>query len=208
MKKTTLSKLALLHLLSVMAVFASSVLFASCRQPDNITNITNYTVYKDAEEESYDFTSEALPVYDGRYSLDSPSALMFVRFYDGNKYIPYVSFQYYLETFSDIIISKSSYAGNKYKYYGSKTYDRSFDIIVDTKKDTIDCPDLECFLIPDSENNKNSELVSNITGKLMMALQFFKGQKAITFDLHKYGFKIYESTDDAYLPLCVMNQIF
>ena len=89
MKKTLLRKIFSLFAATFISVMAFLILFSSCKQPDTINNY--YTVYKDAEEESNDFISEAIPVYNGQKSVDLPSGSMFVRFFDKNKYIPYVA---------------------------------------------------------------------------------------------------------------------
>ena len=193
-------------------LFIFFIILVGCTYPTtttNVTNVINEIVYKDAEEESTAFISEALPVYNGKDNTRDPSGSMFVRFYDDGKYIPYVAVQYYLEKFSDLPITKTSYSEHKYKYYGAKNKGKCFNIIVDAEKDTIYSPDWDFFLSFSTEENKNSDgEVNKIFGIMISTIDFFQGQQAITFDLNKYGFKIYGGTDDAYVPLCIMNHLF
>ena len=192
----------------MLCLLAFVMMLVSCSQEgDTITNITN-VVYKDAEEESQNFISEALLVYDGRKRTDEFSDRMYVRFYDGNKYIPYVSVQYYLVHFMKFALKDSSYSNHKYKY-NSMVDKKKFSMIVDSENDTIYCPEWAHFLERDLKDNPpEGDTLEKVFEKILSYTEFYYGQKAITFDLRKYGFKIYGGTDDAYIPLCILNNLF
>ena len=78
-------------------------------------------------------------------------------------------------------------------------------MVVDAKADTIYCPEWIGYLTKTGEETKANDFLKN---KFINIIECFTGQKARTFDLHAYDMKIYGGTDDAYIPLCVMNQLF
>ena len=78
-------------------------------------------------------------------------------------------------------------------------------MVIDVKADTIYCPEWIGYLTKTGEETKANVFFEN---KFINIIRCFTGQKARTFDLHAYGMKIYGGTDDAYIPLCVMNQLF
>ena len=185
--------------------FALAFCCASCQYAgDEITNVTNI-IYKDAEDESKDFITENVPVYKN-FNSASPSTSMFVRFYEGNSYIPYVSARYYLENFCSFAIKDTKYVDHKFSY--KNTVDgKDFAMVLDTAADTIYCPDWYGYTIRTGDSYTESD-EGQIYEKYLYGVEFFSGQKPMTFELAKYGFKIYEAIDDAYIPLCVMNQLF
>lgn len=185
--------------ITLVTVFA----ITSCSQPDNITNVTNVTniFYKDAEEESVNFITEGLPLY---LLSNDVSNVMYVRFYDGDHFVPYVSVRYFLETAANFSIKKTSYSDGKYKYL-NQYMGKDFPLVVDVNADTITCPEWAGF------KEKTSEYYieqTAIVDKFLRKIKTFKGQNSQTFDLSAYGFKIYGGIDDAYVPLCILNQLF
>ena len=185
-------------------VFLALGLAFCCASCQYITNVLN-VLYKDAEDESKNFITENVPMYLNFNSI-SPSDSIFVRFYDGNKYVPYVAVRYYLETFCSFAIKEAKYADHKFSYR-NKVGGKDFNMLIDTANDTIYCPDWFGYTIHTGDTYTSSD-EGQISGKYMTGDIFFSGQKPITFNLAKYGLKIYESTDDAYIPLCVMNMLF
>lgn len=172
--------------------------FASCTyEGDKIYT----TVYKDAEEESTDFITEGLPYRNGS---DTVTEVVYVRFYGGNRYVPYVAVSYFLEKFANFDLQSTSYAGGKYKYQ-NKVNGKNFPLTIDISADTIYCPEWIGFLAKTSPEAKASE---SFLIKFLKTVETFTGQASQTFDLAKYGMKIYGGIDDAYVPLCVLNQLF
>ena len=195
-KKTT-KTVFIVAAMSVSLFFS----FVSCKQGDEITNVSNITniVYKDAEEESLDFVSEALPFYK---LSDTPTDVLYARFYNGDHFVPYVAIRYYLETFDAITFTSTRYSDGKY-YYEYRLKGKSFPIVVDVKNDTIYCTEWACYL----EQNV-SEREEYVKQKMLKIVTSYSGQKGRTFFLKKYGMEIYGGADDAYIPLCVLNQLF
>ena len=72
---------------------------------------------------------------------------------------------------------------------------------MNTALNTIYCPTWAGFLQPDPSLRFGG-------GTMIDSKKAYDGQKAATFYLGKYGFNIYGGIDDAYAPLCVMNQLF
>lgn len=200
MKAYTLVPPPLFVLVRLIAGLTAALLLFSCTYEGDVTEITQI-VYRDAEEESDDFVSASLPYFQ---ESEIPSAAFHARFYGGDRFVPYVPVRYYLENYSAFAIESTSYSDGKYKYlnrYGGK----DFPLIVDVRNDTIYCPEWAGYCI---RTNKELLEADSIYDKMLKILKFFKGQKAQTFELAKYGMKIYGGTDDAYIPLCVMNQLF
>ena len=182
----------------VMTVSLFVTLTSCVQEGDSITNVTN-VIYKDAQEESTDFVSESLPFYK---LSNTPTDILYARFYHGEHYVPYVSIRYYLESFDVLTFDKSSYSDGIYNYeYRAKG--KRFPIIIDVKNDTISCAEWATF----TEQTKSSE-DDKVTEKMVKRLRSYSGQKAQVFDLKKYGMEIYGGTDDAYIPLCVLNKLF
>ena len=189
---------------SFMAAFMAAGLFVtlvSCAQDDNsstlLLNSTSVT-YKDAQEESTDFVSESLLYYK---KSSTPSDILYARFYNGDHYVPYVSINYYLQTFDVFTPVKLSYSDGKYSYE-YKVKGKSFPICIDVKNDTIKCTEWAGFI--DEDNDPYESTIK----KWLKVLKSYFGQKAMVFDLKKYGMQIYGGADDAYVPLCVLNQLF
>ena len=101
-------------------------------------------------------------------------------------------------------LKSSSYADGKYKYQ-NQYENKNFSMVIDVKADTIYCPEWIGYLTKTGEETKANVFFEN---KFINIIRCFTSQKARTFDLHAYGMKIYGGTDDAYIPLCVMNQLF
>jgi hypothetical protein len=81
------------HFLSIskLIVFITIYSLISCTYEGSVTNVI---LHKDAEEESVNFITEGLPLY---VNSDLVNDTVYVRFYDNNRYIPYVSVRYFLE---------------------------------------------------------------------------------------------------------------
>ena len=190
--------------ISILRLVLFSFIFVSCTYEGSVTNVI---LHKDAEEESVNFITEGLPYYN-YYNKNKDSDLVintvYVRFYDNNRYIPYVSVSYFLEAMGNFKLESSSYADGKYKYQNLYK-GKNFSMVVDVKADTIYCPEWIGYLTKTGEETKANVFFEN---KFINIIRCFTGQKARTFDLHAYGMKIYGGTDDAYIPLCVMNQLF
>ena len=154
----------------------------------------NYVVVKNAEEESNAFVSESLACYVAGNLEDS----FHVRFYDGNRYMPYVGFRYFSKLFN--IDYETSCSDGKYTYVLYPSSDR-IPVVVDTKNDTIRFSSWKDFSNFDKAVQLNEE-------KLLKTIKMYFGEKERVFDLSKYGFKIYGGVDDAYVPLCVLANIF
>ena len=185
--------------ISILRLVLFSFIFVSCTYEGGVTNVF---LHKDAEEESVNFITEGLPYYNKDSNLVNDT--VYVRFYDNNRYIPYISVRYFLEMFANFELESSSYADGKYKYQNLYK-DKNFSMVVDAKADTIYCPEWIGYLTKTSEEAKTDDFFFN---KFINIIKCFTGQKARTFDLHAYDMKIYGGTDDAYIPLCVMNQLF
>ena len=185
-----------LHKIIFSGIFAACLLaaFSACKYEGDVIN-----VIKDAEEESLDFVSESIPLY--RLS-NSPTELLYARFYKGQHYLPYVAARYFLQTIDNYTFSKTGYSEGKYTYeYSFKG--KSYPLIIDVKNDVIICPEWAGYI----DGNLNPE-EEDVAEKMLRVLQSYSGQKIQTFDLKKYGMEIYGGCDDAYVPLCVLNQIF
>lgn len=185
------------------AVLAASLFIgiSSCAQGDEITNLIAFptAASKDAQEESLDFLSEALPFYN---LSNSPSDVLCARFYNNNRYVPYVAMRYYLEYFDSYTFDKTSYSDGKY-YYEYRFKGKSYPVTIDVNNDSIFCPEWAGFM-----NQVNSEEETALLSIIQKIINSYSGQKAQTFDLKKYGMKIYGGADDAYVPLCVLNLLF
>jgi hypothetical protein len=189
------------HFLSIskLIVFIAIYSLISCTYEGSVTNVI---LHKDAEEESVNFITEGLPYYNKDSNLVNDT--IYVRFYDNNRYIPYVSVRYFLEAMGNFKLKSTSYADGKYKY--QNLYEnKNFSMVVDVKADIIYCPEWIGYLTKTSEKFGSAE---SFLDKFINIIECFTRQKARTFDLHAYGMKIYGGTDDAYIPLCVMNQLF
>jgi hypothetical protein len=188
------------HFLSIwkLIVFIAIYSLISCTYEGSVTNVI---LHKDAEEESVNCITEGLPFY---ANSDLVNETMYVRFYDNNRYIPYVSVRYFLEAMGNFKLKSTSYADGKYKY--QNLYEnKNFSMVVDVKADTIYCPEWIGYITKTSERFESAK---SFLHKFINIIECFTRQKARTFDLHAYGMKIYGGTDDAYTPLCVMNQLF
>ncbi len=185
--------------ISILRLVLFSFIFVSCTYEGSVTNVF---LHKDAEEESVNFITEGLPYYNKDSNLVNDT--IYVRFYDNNRYIPYVSVRYFLEDMGNFKLKSSSYADGKYKYQ-NQYENKNFSMVIDVKADTIYCPEWIGYLTKTGEETKANVFFEN---KFINIIRCFTGQKARTFDLHAYGMKIYGGTDDAYIPLCVMNQLF
>lgn len=194
MKKRILSAI----MASVMAVTLFFSLSSCTHEGDNVTNIIN-VIYNDAQEESTDFVSEGLPFYK---LSNTPTDVFYARFYHGEYYVPYVSIRYFLESFDVFTFSKASYSDGKYTYE-YRVKGKSFPITIDVKNDTISCTEWAGYM-----NGTNDDEDDVVIQKMIKILKSYSGQKTQLFDLKKYGMEIYGGVDDAYVPLCVLNQLF
>ena len=103
----------MLKKIRIAAVFlAVFVMFFSCKYEGD-----TYIVYKDAQEESEDFVSESLLMYESGILSDTLN----VRFYEDNRCIPYVGIRYFMEKIENTI-KEASYADSRYKYVVKANY--------------------------------------------------------------------------------------
>ena len=182
------------HILFMALIFAA--VFSACKQAgDDIT----YIMSGNPQEENTNFESRAISVIAGTDT--DVKGTIYTRIYDGNDYLPYVGLKYWLSEMCDAEVSSISYSGGKYVIMAS-ALGKSFPLEINTAKNTIYCPSWAGFFFPD-ESLKFGE--NNI---MYYVKKVFTGQKAITFNLGQYGFKIYGGLEDAYIPLCVANQLF
>lgn len=172
---------------------------ASCSQEGDTNN--TYILSSSAKEENKNFESIAIPLVSG--TDDDVKDTVFARIYEKNEYLPYAGIRYWLE-FLNVKIEDMSYSDGEYTITG-KALGKSFPLVVNVKDSTIYCPAWAGFADPapglDFTQNGNP-------GKMVESKKTYVGQKAATFNLGKYGFKIYGGIDDAYVPLCVLNQLF
>ena len=171
-------------------------LFFSCANEGN-TYIINQTVEsKGAGEESDNFVTEVLAVYAQKEVLKGS---MYVRFYEGDGYVPYVGLRYFLKGFSFFPPSGNTYADGKYTVV--VTLDgEEIPIVVDVRADTIYCPEYSEFL-RDFDN-------ADVEKRLLKMVRTLSGDKMKAFDLAKYGFRAYGSVNDVYVPLCIATNLF
>ncbi len=186
---------------SIPAVFILSVAVAlfvvSCTyEGDTIINL------KGAEEESTNFISEALAVI---APGEKESGSMSVRFYEGDSYIPYVPLQYFFEQYMKYSVVSASYANDEYRYTikDSVNGNKRYYVVVNKKSDTITIPAFT-GLLETNESNEDTSFLS----KMFLIVSKFMGENTRTFNLAKYGFKVYGSYDDVFVPLCILSNIF
>lgn len=175
-----------------------AVIFSACKEAsDDITNIT-YAV-SGTREEKLNFESRAIPFIES--TDDNVTDTLHVRIYDGNEYLPYVGVKYFLTKWCDAEVSEMDYNNGSYTIM-AEALKKKFPLVVNNTDNTIYCPSWAVFtgLDPSADLTENTSLLK--------ANKAFTGQRAVTFDFGKYGFEIYGGLDDAYIPLCVANQLF
>ena len=170
--------------------------FASCSQEGDTNNY--YILSDSAKEENKNFESVSIPFVSG--TDDNVLATVFARVYDKNEYIPYTGVRYWLEYVCDVKIEGMSYSDGEYTIMGT-ALGKSFPLVVNVKDSSIYCPTWAGFFDPEPTLKFGS-------ATMIDSKKLFEGQKAATFNLGKYGFKIYGGIDDAYAPVCVVNQLF
>ena len=186
---------------AVFAFAATLMLsFVSCTyEGDNtVVSLTG------AEEESTGFISEALAlIAPEEKEIDS----MTVRFYEGDSYIPYVPLQYFFEQYMKYMVVQASYANDEYRYTVKDTANgnKRYYVVVNKKKDTITIPAFMGLQDTDGDENSDSAFFFK---KMCSMISKITGENTRTFDLAKYGFKIYGSYDDVFLPLCIVSNLF
>lgn len=182
------------HVLFMALIFAA--VFSACKQAgDDIT----YIMSGNPQEENTNFESRAVSVIDGK-DTDVVETL-YLRIYNGNEYLPYVGLKYWLSTACRASVSSISYSSGKYTI-AAQALGKSFPLEINTAANTIYCPTWAGFISP----NQNVSLKTDTI--MFYVKKIFTGQKSITFNLGQYGFKIYGGLEDAYIPLCVANQLF
>ncbi len=188
--------------LAPAAVLAAAALFAlclsSCQNGGDTTNIYVISGSSAAKEENKNFESLSIPLVSG--TDDNVLATIFARVYDKNEYIPYTGVRYWLEYICDVKIEGMSYSDGEYTITGT-ALGKSFPLVVNVKDSSIYCPTWTGFFDPEPTLKFGS-------ATMLDSKKLFNGQKAATFNLGKYGFKIYGGIDDAYAPICVVNQLF
>ena len=170
--------------------------FASCSQEGDTNNY--YILSDSAKEENKNFESVSIPLVSR--TDDNVVTTVFARVYDKNEYIPYTGVRYWLEYVCDIKIEDMSYSDGEYTIMGT-ALGKSFPLVVNVKESSIYCPTWTGFFDPEPTLKFGS-------ATMLDSKKLFEGQKAATFNLGKYGFKIYGGIDDAYAPICVVNQLF
>ena len=185
---------ALLSAVLAAALFA--ICLSSCQNGGDTTNI--YILSGAAKEENLNYESLSIPL--ATATDDNIPLTIFARVYDKNEYVPYVGVRYWLEYVCSVTIESMNYSGGEYTITG-KSLGKSFPLVVNTALNTIYCPTWAGFLQPDPSLRFGG-------GTMIDSKKAYDGQKAATFYLGKYGFNIYGGIDDAYAPLCVMNQLF
>jgi hypothetical protein len=182
---------------AVLLSAALALCLLSCQQAANNTYITNI-ISGSPKEENTNFETRSVPFL---YQTDSNILFtLFTRIYDKNEYVPYAGVRYWLQTVCDVKFESSSYSDGEYTIVGY-ALDKTFPIVVNTKNNTIYCSAWAGYLSPDPS------LVFDKSA-MIDSKKAYDGQRAVTFDLGKYGFKIYSGIDDAYAPVCVLNQLF
>ncbi len=188
MKKTLQEKL-----FSLFAAAFILAAFSACKYEGDTINVIKNVAY----EENKNFESISFPLISG--TDDHVEETIFARVYDKNEYLPYAGIRYWLE-YLKVSIESMSYSDGEYTITG-KALGKTFPLVVNVKNSTIYCPTWAGIADPKPGLYFNS-------GKLIESKKSYVGQKAATFDLGKYGFKIYGGIDDAYVPFCVLNQLF
>ena len=180
-----------------LAAAAFALLLSSCaNESDNIYIVS--TISGPAKEENTNFETRSVPFL---YQTDSNILFtLFTRIYDKNEYVPYAGVRYWLQSLCEIKLENVSYSDGEYTIVGY-ALDKTFPIVVNTKNNTIYCSAWAGYLSPDPS-------ISFGKGVMIDAKKAYNGQRAATFNLGKYGFKIYAGIDDAYAPVCVLNQLF
>lgn len=180
---------------------AASLLFslASCKQSDDITNIT-YAV-EGASEESTNFKiNKAWSVKNG-----VEDGTVVTRFYDGNEYIAYIGVRSILEEMYKFDMTEASYANGIYTYRMKNAFNQSFVLNVDVRKDTLHLSNYYEFI---NSFDKGIDASAKNNGKRPISVEeAHLGFKPVTLELAKYGLKIFGGVDDAYVPLSVFSAL-
>lgn len=172
-----------------------AILFSACQYTtENITNIISGS----PKEENLNFKSKSIPLLVG--TDDNILGTIHARVYDDNEYVPYTGIRYWLNYISDVSVETMTYSDGEYTIISSSE-GKSFPIVVNIKKNTIYCSEWAGYF----NASKSMDFGS---GKMVDAKNIYEGQRAVTFDLGKYGFDIYGGIDDAYIPVCMLNQLF
>lgn len=182
------------HVLFMTLIFAA--VFSACKQAgDDIT----YIMSGNPQEENTNFESRSVSVIAGK-DTDVMDTL-YLRIYNGNEYLPYVGLKYWLSKACSAEVSSISYSSGKYTI-AAQVSGKSFPLEINTAANTIYCPTWAGFVAHDQNFTFNEKAI------MFKVKKVFTGQKSITFNLGQYGFKIYGGLEDAYIPLCVANQLF
>lgn len=181
---------------AVLLSAALAICLSSCQNGGDTTNI--FILSGAAKEENKNFESLSIPFVSR--TDDNVLATIFARVYDKNEYIPYTGVRYWLEYVCDVKVEGMSYSDGEYTITGT-ALGKSFPLVVNVKDSSIYCPTWTGFFDPEPTLKFGS-------ATMLDSKKLFEGQKAATFNLGKYGFKIYGGIDDAYAPICVVNQLF
>ena len=133
---------------------------------------------------------------------EKETSSMNVRFYQNDRYLPYVGLQYYLEEYMKFTIVSASYSSDEYRYTIKDTLNGNKRILVVVNKKT------DSIRIPSYTDFKNIGMDESILDKLNSFVTKYTGEKSRTFDLAKYGFKVYGAPDEVYIPLCILSNLF
>jgi len=182
-----------MHSIIFALTAALSLLSAACTyEGDTI-------VSSQSTEESLDFISESLSVI---MPEEKETSSMNVRFYQNDRYLPYVSLQYFLEEYMKFTIVSASYSSDEYRYTIKDTLNGNKRILIVVNKKT------DSIRIPSYTDFKNIGTDEVIRDKLNSFVTKYTGEKSRTFDLAKYGFKVYGAPDEVYIPLCILSNLF
>lgn len=184
-----------------LTILLLGISLLSCQQEGDVTNIISpvtSVALDTATEQNKNFETRAVPFVYG--SDDNVEGTFYLRIYDENEYVPYIGLRYCLEEFCSLKIKDVTYSDGEYTITAILD-EKTFPIVVNIKNNTMYCPAWRGYTRPNPS-------ISFGNGTLIKSIKSFSGQKSITFDLAKYGFKIYGGIDDAYVPFCIVNQLF
>ena len=186
-----------LHSIIFALTAALSLLSAACTYEGD--TIVSSQSTEGSSEESLDFISESLSVI---MPEEKETSSMNVRFYQNDRYLPYVGLQYYLEEYMKFTIVSASYSSDEYRYTIKDTLNGNKRILIVVNKKT------DSIRIPSYTDFKNIGMNESIREKLNSFVTKYTGEKSRTFDLAKYGFKVYGAPDEVYIPLCILSNLF
>ncbi len=174
--------------------------FAACTYEEYTLTI------KDAEEETEEFTENKVFI---RSSGDLTEDTARIRLYKGNKYVAYMGMNTALATLAKLNVVSTSYADGIYSYKLKNSDGIQFVINVNPGKGTVYCAGFyEIFSTSKSDIAQAASSTDTSRNYPFVAISSTTNVTPYTFDLAKYGMKMYAGSDDAYLPLAALCAIF